>query len=242
MNINLVHFNIQQQLDKISTQDKLDLNPAEIDHYIEKALYAWLREQVDFRKGRGVEFDETQIQKLSTLVVRSPLDQVAIPPDATSGRIYEFRESSLTYDLYHILRATATITDGTCTKTANVSFVEHDDLSEMLDDSLHAPSLAWNRVLAVVGKSSGGVADKAIYVYTDGTFSVTDLMLDYIKHPVIPAVDTYADIDGNPKVITQLDLPDEVHYEIIDKTVELISIAFNDPSVQLYSYNFKNNQ
>lgn len=242
MNINLLHFNVEQLLDKLSTQDKVDLNFAEKDMFVEKAIFAWLREQIDTRKGRGVELNETQLQKLSTLVIKSPVDQPALTPDNIVDNIYEFRESSLAYDLYHILRAKATITDGTCTKIADVDFVEHDDLESMLDDSVHKPSLQWCRVLAVVGKRSAGLGEKAIYVYTDSSFSVTDLRLDYIKTPVIPTIGGYNDIDGVAKLRTELDLPDEVHHEIVDKTVELIATAINDPNVQLYSYNFKNNQ
>lgn len=242
MDIELIHYNIQQLLDKLSTQTKPDLSESEIDMFIEKAIYAWLREQTSSLKNKGVELDETQVQKLSTLTVRSPIDQAAITPSQTSGAIYEFASSDLAYDLYHVLRAEAEIADASCTKSASVFFVEHDDLHYLLNDSLHAPSLKWGRVLGLVGKGSGGTGEKSIYLYSDGTFSISNLYLSYIKHPVIPTIGGYNDINSVAKTKTQLDLPEEVHHEIVDKTVELIALSINDPALQSYIYNFKNNQ
>lgn len=235
MTIKLWHYHIKKGLDKLASNDKPNFVPEEIDQFIEKAIYAWLREHTQM-----AELNETIRQKLSTITVQAPIDQAAIVPTSNSNGVYEFSSASLESSLYSILSLRANISKTNCTsKTISVKLVQYDDLSYELS-GVNGPSFKWGHALAAYGKDSSG--NKAVFVYTNEDFTVDSLEITYIKHPIIPTFGGYNDIDGSPVSQVETDLPDEVHFELINKTIDLMAISINDPAVNLYSSQYQLNK
>lgn len=234
MNIRLWKYNILQRLDKLVTFDKVDLNDAELDQFIRRGVISWLNDQVQ----KGVEMYEINDQKISTLILNEQLTTISTTDP------YEFPLSNLTYNCYYIMRVTADFIGGDCTKSNEELFrVQYDDLHYVLNDPYRGPSLDWGTGLYTLGKSSSTLGQKSIFVYTNNEYVPSNLRMTYIKTPEIPSIGGYTDIDGiNIYPTVESDLPEEHHDEIIDKIVELIAVAINDPAVSLYRSTYIENQ
>lgn len=236
MNIRLIHYNIKKRLSKLATEDKVDLNPAELDEEINRGITAWVRDQIKL----GVESTEIINQKLSTLVVQ---ESIALPDLTYANNSYEYRFSNLTYPVMHIMRVTADITDGACSKQdCNIFFTQFDDLHYKLTSNLLGPSIDWCRGLYTIGKDAGSLGRKAIYVWSNGDFVPSEITITYIKKPEEVSIGGYNDIDGLAKTVVECDLPEETHHEVIDKIVANIAVNINDPNFQLYDYTYDKNQ
>lgn len=244
MDYRLWHFNFKERLDKMAANSNPDLNPAEIDEFMYRAIEAFLRENTSIQKGKGFELNDVQRQKLSTLVV-TPNEQAVVAPTTIVNGVYEFPLTSppFLHEIYMPVRARVNVSkDGCDDATLDVFFVDHDDLHYILGDSLHGPSYKYRRAIAVEAKASTTLGAKSLYVHTSGDFTVNSLELTYIKRPVVPTIGGYQYFDGTTRVLTQSDLPEEVHNEVIDMAVELAAIVIGEPNAQRFSYISKDKQ
>jgi hypothetical protein len=92
------------------------------------------------------------------------------------------------------------------------TFVQHDDIFTVLSDpfnTTHIDSPLYT------------IKNDHIEIYTDDTFIVDKIKMTYLKRPII------VDIITNPGI--SCDLPDTVHQEIVDMTVNSILEAISDP-------------
>ena len=102
------------------------------------------------------------------------------------------------------------VTDVTMNK-----FIQHDDIFKILGDPFNDTTIS---------SPIYTIKDDHIEVYTDDTFIVDKIKMTYLKRPVI------VDIINNPTI--QCDLPDTVHQEIVDMTVNSILEEISDPRYQ----------
>ena len=236
MNIRLIHYNVKKRLAKLATEDKIDLNPAELDEEINRGIIAWVRDQIAL----GVESNEIINQKLSTLVVQETVSTYDV---ANNNYSFEYMFSNLTYEVMHIMRVTADLTATDCSKTdCNIFFTQYDDLHYKLNSNLFGPSIDWCRALYTIGKDSTTLGAKSIFIWTNEDFQPGEITITYIKKPEEVTIGGYNDIDGVAKTVTECDLPEESHDEMIDKVVANIASNLNDPNFQLYDYTYKANQ
>lgn len=94
-------------------------------------------------------------------------------------------------------------------------FIQHDDIFKILSDPFNKTKVS-NPVYTI--------KDDHIEVYTDDTFIVDAVKMTYLKTPV------KIDIINSPAVAC--DLPDNVHQEIVDMTVNSILEVISDPRYQ----------
>lgn len=159
MKIDQMHYNFNLELDRIASSDNYDIKPWEIDEYLNKAIWYFLKDryQIDPRNKRGFETDQERISALSSLHIKSPQVQPGIEPIDLGNGLYEVRLNQLGDNINGQYFRYLFLTDGyikarkeDCSKYISMKQWQVDDDTTIYSDS----SWKWRRVLVNFGKST----------------------------------------------------------------------------------------
>ena len=158
MIIELWHYNFKLRYNKIDSQHKKDLYPAEIDEILNDAIKIWTENQYSGNNitKQGAEIVQQKIDNLSSLLVQFPI-QPAITSTLVTEGVYEFPLSTtkgLIYPYLHLMRPYGKITG--CNEKVKIEVVQHDDLSFVLDDPFRKPSNGFFKRLFAGGTRMAG--------------------------------------------------------------------------------------
>jgi hypothetical protein len=224
-----MHYDLKQKLNKIDSQKYRNLYVPEIDWKLNEAQEVFVKIIAQPRYGKqiGFELNQRTINDIRTIVV----DQ--IPATGIVPTVFDSSSfmATLPADFWFLAKAYALGTKGTCIdKVLKLREVQHDDEHEL--SPFDRSSFIW-RV------SNMRFNDQGIRVFTDGTYSITKVILEYLKEPrrIHNAADwpggTYTTLDGVVLTGTQdCILPKPVHREIVDLAVLIISGNLNMPDRQ----------
>lgn len=230
MIIELWHYNFKLRYNKIDSQHKKDLNPAEIDEILNDAIKIWVEQQYSGNnvKKAGAEVIQQKTDNLSSLLIKYPI-QPQLTTILINDGVYEFPLSitkGLSYPYLHIMRAFGKIKN--CSEKVKIDFVEHDDLGYILSDPFKKPSnKLFKRLVGVFGKSSQSNIESSIFIYTDN-FELEGIYPEYYKKPNVISIGGYKDINGILKQKVECDLPESFHTQIIDIAVSEVSRILED--------------
>lgn len=222
MIIELWHYNFKLRVNKINSQHKKDLSPAEIDEILNDAISIWKEQQYSGNNNKklGAEVVQQQTDNLSSLLVQFPVQPMITSSLVTEG-VYEFPLSTtkgLVYPYLHLMRVFGKIKN--CNEKVVIEVVEHDDISFVLNDPFKKPSNGYfKRLVATFGKSSQPGIESSLFVYTDN-FQIDGIYPEYYKKPNVVSLGGYKDINNNLKTKVECDLPESFHTQIIDIAVD----------------------
>ena len=238
MIIELWHYNFKLRYNKIDSQHKKDLNPAEIDEILNDAIKIWCETQYSGNNTtkQGAEVTQQKIDNLSSLLIQFPVQPLVTSSLITEG-VYEFPLSEtkgLIYPYFHLMRVFGKITG--CTEKVETNIIQHDDLTYVLSDPFRKPSNGFfKRLIATFGKSSIAGIESSIFIYTNG-FPIDGIYPEYYKKPNIVSIGGYKDINNVLKTKVECDLPEPFHTQIIDIAVQEASrISGDEKTFQLNS-------
>lgn len=230
MNAREMHYDFKQKLNRIDSQQYRNLKVPEIDWKLNEAQELFVKSIAQPRDNNeiGFEFNQRTIDDIRTIVVnQTPVTGiVAIPFDSSSFNIV------LPSDYWFFINAKILVTKGSCIDVQlNTKPVQHNDEHEL--SPFDRSSFEW-RVSNITFNSEG------IRVFTDGTYTVNKMMIDYIKRPIMihNAQDyiggSYVTLDGMTLSGSQsCELPKGVHDEIVDLAVFLTTIDLDHSNTQL---------
>ena len=225
MNIDQMQYNFKLEKNKVDSLANMDFIPVEIDAYINKSIWFFLKSRYRINKGnKGFETNQDRITKLSNLHIKSPELQVGlIPTQVTANGIYKVELRDLAYEYLYLTKAVVQTQKGSCTKNGvRVKLTQTDDL----DTTYSSPSFKWNIVNAQFGKADSGTAvnaeKSALYLYTEDSSTIPMIYIDYIKYPNRVFSGGYNHIDGqsvsaDPKINCDIDAG--FHDEIVRQAV-----------------------
>lgn len=159
------------------------------------------------------EINQRIDDELRPLIVRSS----AIPYTSTDNTRFVF---DLPSDYLRMWRVEGNV-DGCVYK--GLTSVQHDDMNYWLTNYNTKPDALWGNIPYV--NEAGSIA-----VYTDGNFTVDDVIITYLRYPAEVRVDTYTLLDGSNAVVTNSDLPEELHPQIVRKAVQIASASVINPN------------
>ena len=126
MRVDQMHYNFELELDRVAANDRPDFMPWEVDEYLNKGIWRFLkiRYGVFNELRQGFETNQKRISELASLHIKSPeLQPEIIPIDLTNGR-YELRLDNLGNDIsgqffryLFLTDAVIKISKGNCTKS-----------------------------------------------------------------------------------------------------------------------------
>ena len=199
----------------------------------------------------GFEISQKRIDDLRNLVVKDRVLPAVASPTVTNQFI-----SAVPAGYAFLIRATVMgqVMEGdvvTCvSKELTAIQVQHDDLSSVLGDPFYSPSYKWGEVPMVFGTQVNAVGPPTtydqdeIYTYTDGTFIITAVNIDYLRMPTRVAFpggvpgNQYNMPDGT--VISTVTpgnvsckLPEATHEEVVDIAVQIAAGDIDHPGYQV---------
>lgn len=235
MNAREMHFDFKMKLNKVDSEKYKDLRVEEIDWKLNEAVETFVKMIAEPRyKGSDQGFESTQrsIDDIRTIVVNQSLATSLIPEQFDSSSYIV----TLPLDYWYKVGAKVYGTKGNCEmQLLRTHPVQHDDESEV--SPFNRSNFEWRDV-------NIRFFDNHIRIFTDGTFVVNRLVLDYIKRParIHNAQDTingqYMALDGVMLTGSQsCDLPVGTHRDIVD-----IAVLITTGDLQIPDYQIKQNK
>ena len=217
MDIKQLHYEFKLECNKIDSNDRPDLLPAEVDAYLNKGIWLWVKARYgSLQPVRGFETDQLRISNLASLHIKSPELQAGITPSSLGNGIYEVNLSNLAYDYFVLTRARVDIAKDGCTSSNDlIKVIETDDRADL---RFIKPSYTWRRINARFGKSSDGSLSQSLYLDTGNEFTISTVYIDYIKQPNTVFLGTYDRTNiglGSSTTAVQCDVHESFHPEII---------------------------
>jgi len=239
MTVQEMHYDFKIKFNKLDSNDYRDFQVPEIDWLLNEAQELFLKQRYGINNitQQGFEGSQKRIDDLRNLVMKNislPASQVALDPVSYDG--------TLPTDYIFAIRVQAVVNKSSCgNKTVICKPTQHDDLSNCLSDPNYNPSYEWGEIPIVYGTLSNLAADaNRIFGYTDGSFTVTSFILDYLREPARIAFPSgvggqYNLPDGSTIVLPNQDceLPEHAHREIVDIATLIAAGDINHPGYQL---------
>lgn len=228
MSVKNMHYDFKQKLNKIDSQQNRNLKVPEIDWKLNEALEQFVKNIAEPRVNNayGVEVNQRTIDDIKNIVVNDTV-LTAIPIDTSSYYV------ELPVNYMFFLSAKILISNTSCgDRFARAMVRQHDDRFEesVFDNS----SYEWKEV-------NVKFYERGIKIYTDKSFIIKALHLDYIKrHSYIHNAEaflpsgTYNLPDGT--VLTGHNdciLSKHTHNEIVNIAVYLTSLDLSMADQQL---------
>ena len=228
MTIKEMQYDIKFKLNKVDSQQYRNLRIPELDWVINEAYEIFVKSVAEPKTSNYLGFETSQrtIDDIRTIVVNDK----NIIPTKLDNKTYS---ATLPQDYMFYISANVVITKKGCSDRIGRAIVrQHDDRFEIspFDDS----SFEWKEV-------SIRFFDGGIKLFTDGTFEIKEVKLNYIrKHAYIHNAQDFLPT-GSYKLpsgqiltgIQNCELPDQTHREIVDIAVLILTNNLELPSYQL---------
>jgi len=226
MDIREMHYDFKQKINKIDSQQYKNLRVPEIDWKLNEAYEIFVKTIAKPRRRNhlGFEVNQRTIDDLRTIVI----NEKSIVPTGTDVISFILPDDYLFY-----LSATIEIKKEGCgNKTVRAIVIQHDDENE--ESTFYNSSFEW-------GEVNIRFFNRGIRVFTDGTFTVGKLKLNYIKkHDYIHnaqdflPTQSYTLPNGTVLVGSQnCELPEHTHREIVDIAVLITTGELQIPDYQI---------
>ena len=216
-----MHYDFKQKFNKIDSQKNKGLLVPEIDWLLNEAIELFIKRVAQPKVNNGLGFETTQriVEDIKTLVVGGTWITV------TNNVI------TLPTNYLYFVRGRLKLSKGVCKDKEAVLYLrEHNDLFE--ESQFYNSSFEWREI-------NGVYELQGIQCYTDGTFTINEAKLSYIRKPayVHNAQDFGSGSYAHPSGVTlsgavNCDLPDHTHREIVDIAVMLAASEVQTSDLQ----------
>ena len=237
MDIREMQYDINFKLNKIDSQQYRNLRIPEKDWVLNEACEIFIKSIAEPRTSNYLGFETSQrtIDDIRTIVIN---DHSAIPTKI-DDKTYSV---ALPANYMFFISASVVITRNNCSdRIARAIVRQHDDRFESspFDDS----SFEWKEV-------NIRFYDNGIKIFTDGTFTVKEIKLNYIrKHAYMHNAQDFLPTGKyalpSGEVLTgrqSCELPIQTHREIVDIAVLILANNLELPSYQLKQAKINLNQ
>lgn len=229
MTIREMHYDFKQKLNKIDSEQNRNLKVPEIDWKLNEALEIFIKNIAEPRVTNHLGFETSQrtIDDIRTLVV----NDLKLTPNIIDKNTY-YIELPENY-MFYISSEVKIKREGCQERSARTILRQHDDRFE--DSPYDKSSFEWKEV-------NIRFYEKGIKLFTDGTFNITEVNLNYIrKHSYIHNAQDFLPtgqykLPSGELLINSKDceLPNHTHREIVD-----IAVLITAGDLSLQDYQFK---
>lgn len=159
MKIQEMHYNFKLESNYVDSFDRIDFEPYEIDQYINKAIFIIFKERYKFdpKTRKGFESEQSRIDELKTLHVKSPELQPPVVPINLGNGLYELRLNSLGNNIsgqyfryFYFTKGRIKAKKNDCYKYIDITIPQTDDTFTTYSDA----SWKWRKVNGNFGRST----------------------------------------------------------------------------------------
>lgn len=219
MDVKGMHYDFKQKLNKIDSQQYRNLRIPEIDWKLNEAYEIFVKNIAEPRLNNyfGFELNQRSIDDIKTVVVDA---QVLIAKKISDT---EYIVTLPDNYMFYISSKVILEREGCESRLSKKCFVrQHDD--DFYNSSFDISSFEWREVNITFFENK-------IKIHTDGTFSIKELRLDYIrKHAYIHNAQDFLPTGSyklpSGEILTgtqNCELPEHTHREIVDIAVLITS-------------------
>lgn len=213
MNIQEMHIEFRQSLDRLDSSVYSDILPEQVDYFLNEAILRFVKIRYSRTNTKNTGFEETQkrIEDLTALVQTKFFPLVNYVSESNTyevdlSRPYDNEGLTVpsTYEYMIYLKGMCKHTKTDCTSKYLVfRIVTHDRLGYELEDPFKKPYKM---------RSIGYFQNSKLYLITDGTYTITGVNLSYLAYPVIVK---QGSVYPTPSTDIDCNLSPETHKEII---------------------------
>jgi len=118
----------------------------------------------------------------------------------------------------------------------NKDLAKHGDLSLLLNNNHYKPSFEYQETFNFLSSDE-------ISIFTDGTFTPTNIYVSYMRYPVFIDKVGYINFDGTPSVNRNCELELYLEDELVDLTVQALAMyTENQSAVQSAQMRIQTNE
>ncbi len=235
MNVKAMHYDIKKGLNKVDSQQYRNLRVPEIDRALNQAELLLIKIVAEPRTKNqfGFEVNQRTIDDIRSIVVDNTT--IAVASSGTNFHLFDLPDDYMFY-----LSSFAVANKGNCENVRLETHVrQHDDRHEA--SPFDIANFEWRETnLEFVGNQ--------IKAYNDGTFTIAEIELDYIReteyiHNAEDAVGGQYDLFGTMLTGTQdCELPPHIHDEVVDLAILILTGELQIPDLQIKQNKLKLSQ
>lgn len=231
MTVQEMHYDFKMKLNKIDSEQYRNLRVPEIDWLLNEAQEFFIKSVAFPRVPNHLGFETSQrtIDDIRTIVV----DNKQLEKDLINSEDKQ-KVFVLPTDYMFYISAKVTVSKTQCgLKEVRLLIKQHDDKFE--ESPFDNSSFEWGDINATFDS-------KGLRVYSDGTFDVENVKLNYIKEPAYIHNASDFKPEGQYKslktglILTgrqNCELPNQTHREIVDIAVMLASSNLDMQNIQI---------
>jgi len=235
-------YKIDQRLNKLSTNDHQQIQLEDKILALNEAQIKLIKQKVDGQStvsGLGLDAFKKRYEDLQSLVVAYNDGRLSLRmknPELNQwvANIHLLDPKYMFYvDSYVIANK------GRCKNRKiwiNRDLAKHGDLQFILNNNHYKPSFEYQETFNFISSDE-------ISVFTDGTFTPTDIYVSYMRYPVYIDKEGYIKFDGQPSVDQNCELETYLEDELLDLTVENLAMyTENQSAVQSAALRIQTNE
>jgi hypothetical protein len=240
MTVQEMHYDFKMKLNKIDSEQYRNLRVPEIDWLLNEAQEFFIKSVAFPRVPNYLGFETSQrtIDDIRTIVVENKQLEKDLINSEDRQKVFV-----LPTDYMFYISAKVTVSKAQCgLKEVRLLIKQHDDKFE--ESPFDNSSFEWGDINATFDS-------KGLRVYSDGTFDVENVKLNYIKEPVYIHNASDFKPEGQYKSLKtglnltgrqNCELPNQTHREIVDIAVMLASSNLDMQNIQIKQGKFNLNQ
>ena len=189
--------------------------------YLDNAQIAWVKSKLNNNNVLKIGYEglRKRIDDLQNLKVQN----YKMTLNKTDNIRYIGYQSSLSQvpDYMFYISSYASAKTKNCNATLGVNLIKEGELETLYYNDNFKPSFKWRDTIATLGANN-------VYVYTDGSFTLEDFRLTYLRRPKRIDKEGYVKLDGSNSVNQDCELPEYAKADIVDLAVKYAAQSISD--------------
>jgi hypothetical protein len=235
-------YKIDQKLNKLSTNEHQQIPLEDKILALNEAQIKLIKQKVDgfgTISGMGLDAFKKRYEDLQSLVVwygagELPLTLVNPTINQWTAKVHDLDPPYMFYVDSYVLASKGRCIDRKI--WINKDLAKHGDLAMLLNNVHYRPSFEYQETF-------NSISSDDISVFTDGTFTPSNIYVSYLRYPVYINKTGYIMLDGEPSWDQDCELETYLEDELLDLTVQNLAMyTENQSAVQSSVYRIQTNE
>jgi len=217
-------YEFKLALNKVNRQDNVDIPIEDIIVYLNKAQLSWVETKLNTNNALRVGYDSIR-KRIDDLQILKETNIELITNKTNNLRHLGYKCSLDNLENYMFYVSSYSVAKkNSCEGVISNDLVRSGDLETRYLDVNHSPSFEWRTTLATLG-------DNELYVYTDGSFDISKVFINYLRYPQKIDIQGYTKFDGTSSLSQDSELPFYAKDDLVNLAVKFAAQA-NDNQAQ----------
>jgi hypothetical protein len=235
-------YKIDQRLNKLSTNEHQQIALEDKILALNEAQIKLIKQKVDgfsTVSGMGLDAFKKRYEDLQSLVVNYIDGELPLTLKNTELNQWTAYIHNLVPKYMFYVDSYVLADKGRCTDRKiwiNKDLAKHGDLSLLLNNVHYRPSFEYQETFNFISSDE-------ISIFTDGTFTPSNIYVSYLRYPVYINKTGYIMLDGEPSYDEDCELETYLEDELLDLTVQNLAMyTENQSAVQSSVYRIQTNE